>query len=32
MVIENYSEITPELEKLAELSKKSSYIDPELTT
>ena len=32
MVIENYSEITPELEKLAELSKKSSYIDPELYT
>ena len=32
MAIENYSEITPELEKLAELSKKSSYIDPELYT
>ena len=32
MAIENFSEITPELEKLAELSKKSSYIDPELYT
>ncbi|MBQ3774014.1 MAG: citrate synthase, partial [Pseudobutyrivibrio sp.] len=32
MAIENFSEITPELEQLAELSKKSSYIDPELYT
>ena len=32
MAIENFSEITPELEKLAELSKQSSYIDPELYT
>ena len=32
MAIDNFSEITPELEKLAELSKKSSYIDPELYT
>ena len=32
MAIVNFSEITPELEKLAELSKKSSYIDPELYT
>ena len=32
MAIENYSEITPELKRLAALSKKSSYIDPELYT
>ncbi len=32
MAIDNFSEITPELEALAELSKKSSYIDPDLYT
>ena len=32
MAIDNFSEITPELERLAELSKKSSYIDPDLYT
>ncbi|MCR4695655.1 MAG: citrate/2-methylcitrate synthase [Pseudobutyrivibrio sp.] len=28
----NYSQVTPKLERLAQLSKKSSYIDPELYT
>ena len=32
MSIDHFSEITPELIALAELSKKSSYIDPELYT
>lgn len=32
MANESYSEITPELIKLAEYSKKSSYIDPDLYT
>ncbi len=32
MALENYSEITPQIIKLSEMSKKSSYVDPELYT